>query len=763
VKNILHITSEISKKNFSISSLLFYVFEQSKDNKLFNSFIFCSKFEHKLKNKNIIVKNIGWTDFLKLEKILLKNLSRFDVFHVHGLWAPIQFYTIILCIIHSRPLVIHSHGMMLTEAINEHGNYKRIFKKIALYILEIISLNKNNILFIAITDQELKYIKKLFPNLEIKLIKNPIPFKKEVSEKTSSVLNFNKSLVFFGRIHPHKNIVSIIKFFLESNLSEKGWILNIYGIKDDPIYLKKIQYLIADRPSVKMLLPVFGEEKQKIMKESWANILISKSEVLSFSLLESGLHGLPTILNRSIETLPDDKCTIKVPMSKKEVIKKFINISNWSQAYRASLYKKTKNFFTKYQKKNQNVFFKNLALSYKMNLNNYSTIKTGNNLLIDNFYLTSIVHAINLFFPSIILFFSFFYFQTSLTADIGLVSSIFLTIVAIFSGNIRLISVKYKNLLLLYDNLFFRIIFSILVLIIFFVLLFKTFYFDNKILIFLISSTIMSLWCFEMVLSIYEINKNFFKQLMFLFIHFFFLVLLYMSFALKEDLYIELTLGAFSVFLLIISFLNIRYKNSFNWRAIIIFYNKTILLSYLSSLSITASSLFWRFYIYFTFPKEIAAAFFIAFALASFPGTLFNNVLGPAYFSNKITVNNKIKNFFKISFLILVAYTALTYDYLDANQYMTSYSSVILLKILKFSLIGTFLMTFAMYQRHNLFFEKKNNTERLFYRDIFYGITLVFIMPLLDIMAGSSALIFSYFCGAIIAVLFYSTKLFSLK
>jgi len=763
VKNILHITSEISKKNFSISSFLIYIHDQGKDNKLFNSFIFCAKLKHRFKNKNIIIKNIHWADFFKLKKIFLKNLLIFDVFHVHGLWAPIQFYTILLCVIHSKPLVIHSHGMMATEAINEQGFFKKIFKKIAIHIFKFISLNKNNILFIAITHQELRSVKKLLPNLEVKLINNPVPFKNEVNEKANRVLNFNKNFVFFGRIHPHKNIVSIIKFFLESNLSEKGWLLNIYGIKDDSVYLKKIKYLIADHPCIKILSPVFGAAKQKIMRESWANILISKSEVLSFSLLESGLYGLPTILNNRIETLPDDKFTIKVPINKKEIIKKFINISNWSQTYRGLLYNKTKNFFTKYKKKTQNNFIKNLALSYKTTQNNYSTIKKDNNILIENFYLTSVVHAINLFYPSLILFFSFFFLETSLVADIGLVSSIFLTTVAIFSGNIRLMSVKNKDLLLLYDNLFFRIILTIVVLIIFFIILLKTYYLNNKIFIFLTGSTIMSLWCFEMILSIYEVNQKFFKQLIFLCTHFFFLILLFISFVFKEHLYIELILGALTVLLLIMCILNIRYSDSYSLSSIVTFNNKTILLSYLSSMSITCSSLFWRFYIYFTLPKEIAATFFIAFALASFPGTLFNNVLGPAFFSNKIIINNKIKNFFKISFLTLIVYVALSYDYIDANQYTASYSSVIFLKILKFSFIGSFLMTFAMYCRHNHFSKKKHNYQSTFIRDIFYGIVLILIMPLLNLMGGISALTFSYFVGAIIAILFYSTKIFSLN
>ena len=61
-------------------------------------------------------------------------------------------------------------------------------------------------------------------------------------------------------------------------------IKNIYGIEDDANYSLKLQNLIKDQTNIKICEPVFGIEKQKIMSESWANILISKSEVLSLSI-----------------------------------------------------------------------------------------------------------------------------------------------------------------------------------------------------------------------------------------------------------------------------------------------------------------------------------------------------------------------------------------------------------------------------------------------------------------------------------------------
>ena len=47
------------------------------------------------------------------------------------------------------------------------------------------------------------------------------------------------------------------------------------------------------------------------MNESWANILISKSEVLSLSILESCFYGLPTIVNEELKLKKFEKSIIK--------------------------------------------------------------------------------------------------------------------------------------------------------------------------------------------------------------------------------------------------------------------------------------------------------------------------------------------------------------------------------------------------------------------------------------------------------------------
>ena len=89
--------------------------------------------------------------------------------------------------------------------------------------------------------------------------------------------------------------------FLKAKLG-KDWFLEIYGIRDDEIYFDKLKKLIANNTQIKIKDPVFNEDKQKIMNEAWMNVLISKSEVVSLSILESSanlLHPLHHVLVQS--------------------------------------------------------------------------------------------------------------------------------------------------------------------------------------------------------------------------------------------------------------------------------------------------------------------------------------------------------------------------------------------------------------------------------------------------------------------------------
>ena len=751
--NILHITNEITQKNFSISSLINYITNKGNNLKLINSNVLCSDVDKNniVSKKNLIVKKIRWSNFLKFKKIFSNLYNEHDVIHVHGIWAPIQIYSIIFCIMNSKRLSIHAHGMLLLPAINDGGYFKKIFKKIFLICLRVLISNKNKINFIAITKEEFDTIKKLFPNSSINLIPNNIPFKNFFN--TTSDIIYKKKFVFFGRIHPHKNVLRLIDLFKRSKLMEDGWSLEIYGIEDDKNYLKKIHQQIYDYPKIKVLKPVFGLQKAKIIRSAWANILVSKSEVLSFSVMESGLYGLISIVSDNIETLKNDNVTNKVKDNSEEIVKKIIEVSNWTHSYRKQVGSRTANFFTNYKKKSEELFLTSLDVLYK-NLVEEKIKKAKVSL--ESFYITSLVHSLNVFLPNIILFLSFIAFDSKVAADIGITNITFITLTQMLSGNIRLISVKEKNTNLLRSNLFFRLIFGIAILIIFQAISYNLSFIEEYNTTFLIASLIILLWCSELALSIFEIQRNIVKLILSLFFYIILIFSLILAFFLQNLFFIHVIILISIVGLFIFCVRSIDFDFNFIKNFKNLFGKQSGIEQYLSSISSPLSSLSWRFYLYFSYPKEISGTIFIAFAICSFPGTFFNSVLGPNYFYNRISINPKLKFFFLGLMIFLLTYNV--YSYQTINQIILDENNLFF-HSLKISAIGSLVMIYAMYYRQNDFFNKRSNSVSIFYKDIFYGIGLVVILPGLDRFGGLDYVVYSYTIGAIIAVIVFNEKI----
>ena len=749
--NILHITNEITKKNFSISSLINFISNNGIKKSYFNSTVLCANTDDNTINKKLLIQNIKWRNFFKLKRVFVDQISKFDVIHIHGMWAPIQLYSIILCLIYTKKIIIHPHGMLLKPAINDNGFFKRIYKRIFLYVFKILINNQKNIIFVAITNEEFNEIKDLFPNLNVELIQNNIPFD-DFSIEIEKQSNHKKTFVFFGRIHPHKNIIQMMKLFIESNLIEKGWTFEIYGIPDDQNYLSQIKKIKSNYPQIKILEPVFGIQKAKIMNRSWANILISKSEVLSFSVLEAGIYGLPSILTNNIETLKNDNISQKVKNNSKKVIDKLKEISHWTSEKRKLAGDKTSLFFNQYKKDSDVTLLYNLNLTYSKIYNKkiYSQVSSS-----ENFYIASLVHSMNVFMTNLILLFSFFAFKSELAAEIGLTNIIFITLTQMLSGNIRLIAIRKQNIKLLENNLIVRLILGLVFLLSYQLVATHFLVFDNHFINFIISCLIILLWCSELVLSILEIKRKIGKMIIILSIYVGFLMFIFFTFWINDLMLVQISISISCIFLMMFCFSGVNLKNLYSLNLISLKSYTDDFLKYFSSFSFTLSSFCWRFYLYFTYPKDISGTIFIAFAICSFPGTFFNNVLGPNFFYNKITINPKIKYFFISIFTILISFNIFTYNSISLN---TLEEQNLFYHIIKISSLGSFLMFYGMYIRQSLVFTKKINLNNLFYRDIFYGLLLIIILPILDLVGSINLLSYSYLIGSIFAVLVFTVN-----
>ena len=756
--NIVHITSEFSQKNFSITSLIVFLIHKINNFASHKIFIETKQLETNLPaNVQFLLFKNKWLDFFNIKnKIIAYNVPN-TIFHLHGLWSPLQLYSFFLLIYLNIPTVVHAHGMLLESALKENGYIKKLVKNFVLFLFNYASQNRR-VAFVAITKEETFSILKHFPSLKVFSLPNPIPFETNTNNKKS--YNRNKKIfVFFGRIHPHKNIENIIHSFNKSKLSKECY-LHIYGIEDDQKYLQKLKSLIQHNKKIKIFKPVFGNTKLKVMKSAWINILLSKSEVLSFSLLESGLNGLPTLVNENFHLPNYDNITIKVRSNEASIIKKLKEISNWSEIFRDSIYKKSTNFFNKYQKTSEKFCIDEIKNIYKLSIK-------SNTKIISNFYTflsTSIIYGFNFFLPSSMVVFFYLSGNAEVAAESGLFIILCTSITQVLSSNMRSLSIANKLIKVNLDNFFiFRFLFSILyILILFFILPIWKLQYPS--LIFFLSSTILLQWIFETELVKIELTGNNIK-LFILLICYSILGLTSTFLAINNNVFaLNWLLILFCLYIFGISlkkfFFLIKKINMYN----LLFYSfkkytKNYLYSaLLSSFSLVFSGLFWRFSIYYLFEKSIAGLLFAGFTLGSFSGTLFNIILGPAYLKANIKIGKKIKYlisfiFFIILFLNINIYFNLEYNYDVLKDYVLNVDKLFYIVAIH-SMLGSFFMTYSMYQRHKMIFHQ-NRKQEIFIKDFIYNFIISALFLLLYWLNNIDGVAHLYLISSLIAVIMY--------
>ena len=750
---IIHITNEISLKNYSISNFIFFLIKKSLNEN--NHYILIERLKKDIsynKSFNYIVSKNNWLQFFKLKKFIIKIYSPGTVFHIHGLWSPLQLYSIIILNLLEIPHVVHCHGMLLNPALKVNGFAKFFLKFFLLLLINFVITKKCK--FIAITTDEKKSILSYFPISKTYLVSNPIPFKRELNLDFDLVEPKKKIFVFFGRVHPHKNIEYIIRIFKEAKLNDNCE-LRIYGIKDDESYYYKIKKIISEYKNIYLLPPVFGLEKQKIMRSAWINILLSKSEVLSFSLLESGMIGLPTLVYKNFELPEKDNLTIKTSFHYKEVIKKFEEISNWSVNYRNLLSRKISNFYKDYKKLKDNNFFSEIQNVYLYKERREK--KVINN--INQFAIHSLSYSLNYFFPSIILIFFYISGNPIVAAELGLFSSIALSATQIFSGNMRSVIKNPSDIHKLDNYYFLRFIFTIIYLIFYNLFMLTHLNLEYSNIITLVTIIIFLQWNFEVKLLELELFKKEKLQLILLLLFFIIIFLSIICILFNKILLFTISLYLFSsiiILLLLNKFIGVLSLNYLNF--IYLFKNK-LTSAILSSFFIIFSGLSWRVFIYNFFEKSVAGSLFTAFSIGSFPGTFFNLILGPAYFRHKILLNKKIKLFLIsifVTFLILNIniYFSVDFFIFDFFKYKYNLPNFFIISLFS-SILGSFFMTYAMYFR-NKEIVVNNQASNIFRIDIMFSILISLFLPLLYYFYGLVGVSYLYLYSSLLGIFLYT-------
>ena len=734
---VIQVLDEISKKNISIVSVVRiissykYLSNQSK--------IVVANNQDKLKKVGT-VKSLFSNLFFSSEVSKILKTQNPDVVHIHGIWRPIHFFFMLHCTFLNIPILVQPHGMLLKEALKSKSYISYAIKLFTLYIFYRFFLTKSS--FIAVTEEEKESISKYFPNAKTSIVKNPLAIQKI----TSKIIH--KRFVYFGRFNRHKNLKEFIMAFISSNPS-KDWSFHIYGIEDDENYRKELLNLVSNsgfKKSIKFVKPEFNIKKKfKIISESWCNVLLSKSEILSLSVLEAFSVGTQSFVNKKIFfPIWLKKHLIRSDVDNLSLVQNIKLIMSQDIKKKKILKNSMKNLFqNKYTLSNEKnvyeTFLKKIATQHGT-INQFSNFSVlFSNLL--NSVLVPFLMVLSVIFGS-----------ATFAAEIGVFPGIVLLLTQVFSANARSL-LLYNRDNKFYDQVI-NIRFYIGILIIIALTTYQYFfsYSENFIILSILGLIVYFSWINEINLAIHERNKSSLVIKFFLIISILFYILVITNFILSNGQLLDI-LKFYLLFHTLFFIYHINISN-FNLKRFIQYFKNQYeeYLSVASSFFNIIGVILWRISLVTLLGKPAAGLFFASFAIASFPGTLFNNIVGQI-----VTINEKIKILiYKISNILFFLYITFILTLIILNTVLLQdYEFFKFFNITLTSLLGTPFMLRALSNRHEFLSFSKSFQNKIFIKDIMYGISISPIIVILFYLGGTDSLIYSYPISSFLALFYY--------
>lgn len=224
-----------------------------------------------------------------------------DIIHSQGIW---MYHSAAVLRYKKRhpevKVIVQPHGMLDPWAVRNSGWKKRIVG----YWYEYENLRRADCIH-ALCQSEANAIRQFGLKNRIAIIPNGIALPDCTLDEILTPrkkADGRKTLLFIGRIHPKKGLreliegLGIVKMTRPKLLKE--WQVKIAGW-DQLNHTAELKALIESNgldDCVKLIGPVFGEEKKGLLTEASAFILPSFSEGLPMSVLEAWAYALPVIM-----------------------------------------------------------------------------------------------------------------------------------------------------------------------------------------------------------------------------------------------------------------------------------------------------------------------------------------------------------------------------------------------------------------------------------------------------------------------------------
>ena len=173
-----------------------------------------------------------------------------------------------------------------------------------------------------------------------------------------------------------------------------------------------------------------------------------------------------------------------------------------------------------------------------------------------------------------------------------------------------------------------------------------------------------------------------------------------------------------------------------------------------STFSNVIAVIIWRVSLLLCVGKYLSGVYFAAFSIASFPGTLFNNLFAQTVIANKAIRLFFEKKYFKTALILFIFICAAI---LATNIYLSSHLNFNFFIITLVSLIGTIVMIVGLHIRHKKLFLGFIYQQKVFDIDVKYSILIAPMILILYFIGGEQFLLFSYLLSSVIAYICYKS------
>lgn len=227
---------------------------------------------------------------------LTAGLEQFapDLIHAHGMWRHFHLGSVRYSQRNRIPYLLSPHGMLDPWALKN----SRIKKAIARRWYENRHLQNADCLH-ALCEPEANAIRNMGLRQPIAVIPNGVQIPANVPLRVESSGKQRRRLLFLGRLHPKKGITQLLSAWGQCDSETRDrWTLQIVGW-DDGGYVPELESQIQQlglSSEVHLQGPVFGAEKDQLLRKADGFILPSFSEGLPMAILEAWAYRLPVAM-----------------------------------------------------------------------------------------------------------------------------------------------------------------------------------------------------------------------------------------------------------------------------------------------------------------------------------------------------------------------------------------------------------------------------------------------------------------------------------